>query len=785
MSVSSQICRASGVGAAAVLAIPYTFPATASSDLLVIQRVISTGVETTLIETTGYTATYGSTGGTVTTVNAIAATDQVHVIRNTPMTQTLDLEAGGAFSAENIEAALDRNTKLIIENADAIRRSLIFPGTDPTGSIAVLPNSIDRAGKYLYFGAADGAPTAASNVTTGAATISAFGATLIDDTSKYAGRTTLGPMFDVKAYGALGDGTTDDSGAFTAAIAAAVAAGGGTVYVPASATAYNIAGTTITMSTNVNLIGDGYYTTIISYTGTGYAISAYGSLGTIIEGLYIKSTALAGGGITIGRACRHVTLRRCLVEATYATAANRTGIGLYLDNITGAFSGGLLVENCYFLGWKNGVKIAGILATGFTCTTFLNTWVHGEATPIAGGVGFWCDAPLETSGLNFIGGYIGYFVTGILVDDAVTGGNFTGLLMEGTTTLYTVGNAFNGTIQIANTPTPGYFRKLTNAAANVDYQEQHTGGENYIETYYDQKHVIYHDSDHEFSVYNGASLIDSGAPTLKAGWFTGGGTDLEAGRNYMYLVGRYMSWDSSAPNIGTWSQGSIAFNTGASANGTVGWVATTDGTFSAATDATGDTDGSTAVITGMADTSDFAAGQFVTVSAGMPSASTPYKIISVDSATQITLNTASDSAQSNVTIATPNPTFVAFGPIAANSISLLSTTTGIDMKTQAKTTLYTVPAGKVCYITHMVVRDPSATLNGGTDYDFGTDATGTTHRQAVSLTTLTTANTDYMVIDMNNVKVTECAAASVFGIYAHTGSTGAATATIDVFGYLI
>lgn len=120
------------------------------------------------------------------------------------------------------------------------------------------------------------------------------------------------------------------------------------------------------------------------------------------------------------------------------------------------------------------------------------------------------------------------------------------------------------------------------------------------------------------------------------------------------------------------------------------------------------------------------------------------------------------------------------------AISLLSSTSSIDMQTAAaKTDLYTVPTGKVAYITHIVVRDPSDSLTGGTDFDFGTGASADTWVNTVDLSSMTTANTDYMVVSGSGTKYTECAAGDVFGIYVNTGSTAAATATIDVFGYLV
>ncbi|KKM24600.1 hypothetical protein LCGC14_1603500 [marine sediment metagenome] len=119
------------------------------------------------------------------------------------------------------------------------------------------------------------------------------------------------------------------------------------------------------------------------------------------------------------------------------------------------------------------------------------------------------------------------------------------------------------------------------------------------------------------------------------------------------------------------------------------------------------------------------------------------------------------------------------------TLSILSTTSSVDMKTVQKNVLYTVPTGKTAYIVMVVIREPSATLSGGTDYDLGTGAAADTWRQTVNLSSMTTADTDYMVISGADVtKYTDSAAAAVFGIKPITGSTGAATATIDVIGFL-
>ncbi len=120
-----------------------------------------------------------------------------------------------------------------------------------------------------------------------------------------------------------------------------------------------------------------------------------------------------------------------------------------------------------------------------------------------------------------------------------------------------------------------------------------------------------------------------------------------------------------------------------------------------------------------------------------------------------------------------------------NAITRVATVTGVDMKTVGKTNLFVVPDGKTFYPTHVVIREPSASMAGGTDYDIGTGASADTWRQTINLSSMTTLATDFMVIAGADVtKYTDCAAASIFGIYVNTGTTSACTATIDVFGFL-
>jgi hypothetical protein len=131
-----------------------------------------------------------------------------------------------------------------------------------------------------------------------------------------------------------------------------------------------------------------------------------------------------------------------------------------------------------------------------------------------------------------------------------------------------------------------------------------------------------------------------------------------------YLLRRCKALLSSTPpTTGTWRQGEIIEGSDFAASTTMGDACVTSGTFSAFSDNTGDTDGSTGVITGMTSTSGLLAGQFVTLSAGFPTTG-PYLVLAKTSTT-ITVDVNSNSAQSNITVSTPDPVFKALPALGA------------------------------------------------------------------------------------------------------------------------
>ncbi len=110
------------------------------------------------------------------------------------------------------------------------------------------------------------------------------------------------PWYDVRAYGAKGDGQTDDSTAIQAAITAAANNGGGTVYLPPGT--YICAGQSqlCIQNSDIALVGAGWGRTTISYSHNLRFINVSGNISNITvarlkltsSGSYVEAAAGRG-----------------------------------------------------------------------------------------------------------------------------------------------------------------------------------------------------------------------------------------------------------------------------------------------------------------------------------------------------------------------------------------------------------------------------------------------------------------------------------------------------------
>lgn len=163
MTISTTTNRVpyTGNGVAVAFSFPYAF--FAQADLVVVETIIATGVQTVKTLTTHYTISgsvdalgHYSSGGTVTAVTAPASTVTWTIYRDPTATQTTDLVENDPMPAESIEAALDYQTMLNQRTRDIAARSLQQPEGD-SATIGRLPAKVDRADTVLAFDS-DGDP---------------------------------------------------------------------------------------------------------------------------------------------------------------------------------------------------------------------------------------------------------------------------------------------------------------------------------------------------------------------------------------------------------------------------------------------------------------------------------------------------------------------------------------------------------------------------------------------------------------------------------------------------
>ena len=156
----------------------------------------------------------------------------------------------------------------------------------------------------------------------------------------------VGPyVINVKDYGAVGDGSTDDLTAINAAMAALT--NYSTLYFPAGN--YKITGqpNSITGVSNITICGDGWssriYSTVTGMSGNTFHISSTCSYVTIRDLALVGSATVRGSGIHIRLYAPYSEVRNVYVEQC-------SDFGIHLSNDAGGYSAGMSVVGCMIKG---------------------------------------------------------------------------------------------------------------------------------------------------------------------------------------------------------------------------------------------------------------------------------------------------------------------------------------------------------------------------------------------------------------------------------------------------
>ena len=313
MTITSRINRATmdGNGVSTTLAIDFPFHSV--EDLIVIETIIATGAETTKVLNTDYTvggaqddAGHFPDGGEITFTSPPASTVRIVAYRDPPMLQGVVLQETGKIPVKAaIESPLDKLTMIDQRLSERIDRALRLSDGDSL-EMGRLPTKLTRASRYLGFDG-DGNPTmmqTPTGVLTAVAQLTestyaglpAPGAagTLRKVTDSIRGVwmdtgaqwiPLNGGVANVKDFGALGDGTTDDTAAFLAAIAT-----GAPVWVPNPSTAYRITAK-LTLGIGQRMTGASKYLTKLLHDFNGDFIE-------LLEKSSLDNLYLEGQGAT-------------------------------------------------------------------------------------------------------------------------------------------------------------------------------------------------------------------------------------------------------------------------------------------------------------------------------------------------------------------------------------------------------------------------------------------------------------------------------------------------------
>lgn len=172
----------------------------------------------------------------------------------------------------------------------------------------------------------------------------------------------LQEVMDVRDFGATGDGSTDDTAAFTAAFTAC-ATTGGAVYVPTGT--YKVTSAITISKNNCTLFGDGN-SSILACTGLFTLVDITSTAANVtVRDMQLQGDGTSADATSIGVAMAAGTSNIHIQDLTFGGRQGSTGFNVGVS--CSGTSGDYYVDRCHF------TKVYGVTTTGVSGTGVLGT----------------------------------------------------------------------------------------------------------------------------------------------------------------------------------------------------------------------------------------------------------------------------------------------------------------------------------------------------------------------------------------------------------------------------